>query len=58
MTTWAWCRRRSTVALAIVLGISSSSPAARSVLTRRALNSEAMHPLGDRRLGMGYIALF
>ena len=27
MTTWAWCMRRSTVALAMVLGISSSNPA-------------------------------
>jgi hypothetical protein len=27
MTTWAWCRSRSTVALAMVLGISSSKPA-------------------------------
>ena len=27
MTTWAWCMSRSTVALAMVLGISSSNPA-------------------------------
>ncbi len=27
MTTWAWWRSRSTVALAMVLGISSSNPA-------------------------------
>ena len=27
MTTWAWCRSRSTVALAMVLGMSSSKPA-------------------------------
>ena len=26
MTTWAWCRSRSTVALAMVLGMSSSNP--------------------------------
>ena len=27
MTTWAWCSSRSTVALAMVLGMSSSNPA-------------------------------
>ena len=27
MTTWAWCSNRSTVALAMVLGMSSSNPA-------------------------------
>jgi len=27
MTMWAWCRSRSTVALAMVLGMSSSKPA-------------------------------
>jgi hypothetical protein len=26
-TTWAWCMSRSTVALAMVLGMSSSNPA-------------------------------